>query len=562
MPGRQKHRTKDVSRWGAFLQLLSGASCILIFLTACKGPLDQGVVYKKGKGLSYIEDQFGNHIPDYSTAGYKNGTPLPEVPVRLTLEPSRSSGDDTQRIQRAIDELANRSADEQGIRGAILLKAGTYRVNGRLNIATSGITLRGEGQLEGGTVIEATGATRRSLITLSGMDPEQKAHQQANGGQFSYRHDSEASWEIVDEYVPSGHSVVQVAPVRGLAVGNTIILEQRMNQEWVNTLRMDSFPARSDGQARKPWEPVDFVFQFERTISRIEGGRIYLDAALVNPIFARFGVNRLFKPALPKRLEQSGIENLRLVSAFQPRPDRDDENHAWDGVEIGLAQDCWVKGVTAVHFGQSTVNILPEAIRITVEDCAYLDPVAKQGYGRRHGFINAGQQVLVQRCFTEDCNFPFFIPGHTSGPNVFLDCYAAGEMSVVGPWRYWAMGTLWDNVHAHGLMVRNRGSDGNGWGWSGINQMLWNSTAFDWISVQSPINGWNWAIGCQGRRVASPFLGLTGHISDHGKPREPRSLYMEQLRNRKLDVEVEGVFSRNQDTGTVFIMIRDTLSEK
>ena len=116
-------------------------------------------------------------------------------------------------------------------------------------------------------------------------------------------------------------------------------------------------------------------------------------------------------------------------------------------------------------------------------------PVAQFGYGRRHGFINAGQQVLIQRCFVEDCGYPFFIPEKTCGPNVFLDCYAKGDKSIIDPWRFWAMGTLWDNVYGQRLMIRNRGYDGEGWGWSGINHMFWNSTGFDTISVQSPING-------------------------------------------------------------------------
>ena len=482
--------------------------------------------------------------------------------TEITLQPTPTEEDDTQRIQQALDGLAQRPLNEEGIRGALLLKSGNYHITGQLRISESGIILRGEGQFEDGTVLHATGTQRRSLIILSGEDPDQKAFEQSLNGTFRYRPSSDSDWEIVDEYIPSGKRIVQVAPVRGLNVGDTVILEQRMNQEWVNILGMDAFPPRPDEKPSQPWDPLDFVFQFERTITKIEGGRIHLDTALVNPIFSRFGVNRLFKPVLPNRISNSGVENLRLVSSYRETPNNNDENHAWDGIEIGLAQDCWIKGVTAKHFGQSTVKVLNSAIRLTIEDCAYLEPIARDGYGRKHGFINAGQQVLIQRAFTEDCLYPFFIPERTSGPNVFLDCYAEGEKSVVGPWRFWAMGTLWDNVYAKHLMIRNRGYDGQGWGWSGINHLMWNSTAFDWISVQSPINGWNWAIGCQGQRIPGPFQGLTGHFSDHGKPRTPRSIYMQQLEDRKGADETEGVFSRNQTTGTVFIMTRDTLSEK
>ncbi len=562
MPGRRRNLIPRMFDLKIPLPQLGMVFCTLIFLTACKGPHEQGVKYREGKGLSYIEDQFGNHIPDYSTAGYKNGSPIPDVFIRVTLEPSPEDQDDTERIQQAINDVSEQPPDAHGIRGAVLLKSGHYQVKGRLKISTSGVILRGEGQFEGGTVIHATGSDRRSLITLNGIDPEQEAYNRAAGGVFRYQPSSDSTWEIMDEYIPSGDSVVQVAPVSGLNVGDVVILEQRMNQAWGNQLGMNKFPPRPDEKPSKPWDPSDFVFQFERQITHMDGGRVHLNAALVNPIFARFGENRLFSPTLPGRIEHSGVEHLRLISEFQDMEAANDENHAWDGVEVGLAQDCWIKGVSSLHFGQSTAKVLPGAIRITIEDCAYLAPIAKDGYGRKHGFISAGQQILVQRAFAEGCRFPLLITGRTCGPNVFLDCYAEGEKSIIGPWRYWAMGTLWDNVHANALMIRNRGYEGNDWGWSGINHLFWNSTAFDWISIQSPINGWNWAIGSQGRRIAGSFQGLTGHISHHGKPRSPRSLYVEQLKNRKGADAAHEVISQNQESGTVYFHIRDTLGEK
>lgn len=260
MPGRRRNLIPRMLNRKISLPHFGMVLCTLILLTACKGPHEQGVKYQKGKGLSYIQDQFGNHIPDYSTAGYKNGSPIPDVPTRLTLEPSTTDQDDTDRIQQAIDELSKQSPDAHGIRGAILLEAGHYQVNGRLKISTSGVILRGEGQFEDGTVIHATGAVRRSLITLNGIDPEQEAYNKAAGGVFRYQPSSDSTWEIVDEYIPSGNSVVQVAPVSGLNVGDVVILEQRMNQEWVNQLGMNTFPPRPDEQPSEPWNPSDFFF--------------------------------------------------------------------------------------------------------------------------------------------------------------------------------------------------------------------------------------------------------------------------------------------------------------
>jgi hypothetical protein len=535
--------------------------CFLFLLSGCSKPLDQGIVFKRDKPLEYLKDRFGNQIPDYSTAGYKHTEALPQVPVVLTLSPGKPDTDDTARIQKALDELGQLPADTQGFRGALLLTRGSYKISGQLKMNHSGVVLRGEGQFAGGTILRATGVLQRSLIILHGDDREQDQFEREMNDKFYYRPENEESWEVVDEFVPSGGHVLQISPVKGLGPGDTVILEQRMNEEWVKALGMNEIPARSANQVSQRWDPTDFVFQFERKIDKTEGGRVHLSAPLVNPVFARFGTTRLFKPMLPKRVKQSGVEGLRLISDYRKSAAKDDEAHAWIGVEVSRARDCWVKSVTAVHFAHSTVKAGKEAIGITVENCAYLEPISRFGYGRRHGFSIEGQQILVQRCFVEDGAFPFFTPEQTCGPNVFLDCYASGEKNTIGPWRYWVMGTLWDNVCGERFTIRNRGNEGDNWGWSGINNLFWNCEAFDSISVQSPVNGWNWAIGCRGRRIATPFQGLPGNVSSHGKPIEPRSLFLKQLEDRTDNINASKVANANQATGSVIFQIRENLAE-
>ena len=66
-----------------------------------------------------------NQVPDFSWAGYKNGgVKMPDVPVVLTVEPVE--GDNRSNIQEAIDLVSEMPADAEGIRGAILFKAGKY----------------------------------------------------------------------------------------------------------------------------------------------------------------------------------------------------------------------------------------------------------------------------------------------------------------------------------------------------------------------------------------------------------------------------------------------------
>jgi hypothetical protein len=71
--------------------------------------------------LVYRQDTQGNRVPDFSSVGYSGGTqPIPQVPVQITLSP-QANGDDTARIQQAIDTIFQHPLDAQGLRGAVLL---------------------------------------------------------------------------------------------------------------------------------------------------------------------------------------------------------------------------------------------------------------------------------------------------------------------------------------------------------------------------------------------------------------------------------------------------------
>ena len=106
--------------------------------------------------LVYVPDDDGNVIPDFSYAGYMGGgVKLPELPVKITLEPVE--GDDSIQIQRAINRISDMPPDENGFRGAILLKKGIYDLRSPLWIVTGGIVLRGEGNGPEDTVLTGYG---------------------------------------------------------------------------------------------------------------------------------------------------------------------------------------------------------------------------------------------------------------------------------------------------------------------------------------------------------------------------------------------------------------------
>ena len=104
--------------------------------------------------LVYLKDPKGNRLPDFSHVGYHSGErAIPHVPVKITLESSQ--GDDTQRIQDALDKLSTFPPDKVGFRGALLLKRGVYRVEGTL--------LR--------TVVLFSGATATARMAPSSLPP-------------------------------------------------------------------------------------------------------------------------------------------------------------------------------------------------------------------------------------------------------------------------------------------------------------------------------------------------------------------------------------------------------
>lgn len=107
----------------------------------------------------------GDRIIDFSYAGFKQSEePIPAVPTVVTLAPPAGEakpqgkmkypvGINSHRlIQEALNKVAAREPDADGFRGAVLLKRGTWHLNGGLQVR-SGVVLRGEGDGEDGTVL-------------------------------------------------------------------------------------------------------------------------------------------------------------------------------------------------------------------------------------------------------------------------------------------------------------------------------------------------------------------------------------------------------------------------
>lgn len=494
-------------------------------------------------------DEFGNVIPDFSLAGYRNGgVPLPVAPVVETLQ-SNAEGDDSERIQSALDRVAKRPArPEDGVRGAVMLERGLFRCVSTLNVRP-GVTLRGSGQDADGTTILATmiprGDRKPTLIRVQG-DGETKT--------------TGTPQPILDEKVPLGARVLRIGNVEGIRIGDLVLVQRNCNDKWIQDLRMDRMRLPSGGFQ---WKPDGYQLRWSARVSGVKPGLIQLDTPVICAIERQYGGGTLSK-AVDTRQGGASVENLRLESVYQKGAENSDEAHAWNAISMNGLVDSWVKNVTAVHFAYACVATGKGASRITVQDCAMIDPVSLIKGGRRYSFPAGGQFNLFQRCYTRNGRHDLVVGNRDLGPTVYLDCLAEKAHSDIGPHHRWACGHLYDNIRGGAINVQDRGGAGTGHGWAGNCQVLWNCVATSLI-CQKPWDpgSQNWAVGCIGPAgKPSQKERPDGFILSPGKPVAPRSLYLAQLEKRLGPDAVRAVTTVEQREGTIHEALRKRFNTK
>ena len=457
--------------------------------------------------LQYAIDARGNKVPDFSHAGYRGGGhPLPSPPATITLAPI--PGDDGVRIQAAIDHVAALPVNDHGIRGVVALTSGSFEVAGALTISHSGVILRGSGNSAAGTTLVAIGHGRRTLIAVTGQPrPTIPAE----------------SWiPIAANYVPVGTNRLNVPSNSGFSSGDTVLIKRPSTQEWIDHLGMGSV----DDRPSPIWKPGQLDILWERTLSAIREETVEFDVPLTCSLDRKFGEASMAVQTWPGRISNVGIENLRLVSESNS-PNPLNEEHAWIGISIRNAQDCWVSDVVASGFVTSAVNLLESTRRITVQDCQSIAPISELAGYRRHSFYSAGQQSLFLRCRAEQGRHDFALGWAAPGPNAFVYCEASRAHDFSGPIESWVTGALYDNLvmDGGGLRFDHREIWDNGVAWTAANCMAWQCTA-PLIVTKTPPDADNWMIGCWAQ-----FSG-TGTWRNANEFVDPDSLYEAQLEER------------------------------
>jgi hypothetical protein len=478
------------------------------FLFAQTGSSSLISINSNGK-LEYTSDSHGNIIPDYSYVGYKNGdSVIPLVPVVKTI--TAVVGDNLSSIQNAINIVAALPLIN-GLRGAILLKAGNYYISDTVKIKASGIVLRGEGN---STILHATKTSKYDLIQIQGSS--------------SLLANTASSKKIQGTYLPVGVRSFDVASGHTFVVGDDVLLQRKPKTSWITLIGMDTL-TNIDPTA-KNWTTSLYTMNYRRKIIAVNGNTISVDAPVVEAIDATYADGYLMKYTWTGKIENIGIENMYIDSDYNGAQD---ENHGWDAITFDNMQNGWVQNVEAHHFGYSTVNIFRNAHFVSVINCKNIDPISISTGGRKYSFMIGGQRCLVKNCYSKGGRHDFVLGSRAAGPNVFIDGVSDNQLDHSGPHNNWAVGTLLENIVSTNEMdAENRLDFGGGNGWAGAQTMFWNCVA-DTFKVQNPPGSINWVIGCTGvvTNKGTKVLGLPGVYESTGNAIS-FSLYNQQLCER------------------------------
>jgi hypothetical protein len=479
-------------------------------------------VYAGSDGkLAYKRLSKGDRIMDFSYAGYMGGgVSIPSVPVQKTIAPS--GADDTAAIQAAIGAVSSLPLIG-GLRGAVVLQAGTYMLNAPLTISASGVVLRGAGSGTTGTTLQMTGQAH-TAFSIAGA-----GSYQTTGTGVS----------ITDAYVPSGAVSFHVSDATGFALGNTVLVRRPITAAWVQLMGMDKL-VDSMGQPQT-WLAVGGTITTDRTIQAISGNTISLDAPLTDSFDAQYlgpTGGSMVKYGFAGRISQVGLEDLRVVGPAVDVPITDPQ---YTVLQMNDVIDAWVRNI-AVQDTQNSFSIDGRAKRVTLENVNVTHTVPHTGDGMAD-FSISGTQTLVDRCSSNGSgSWPIVTQGQETGPIAVVH-FVSDQPSGISPHQRWATGLLADASQfpnspkgTPGVAFWDRGIHGSGQGWTLGWGVAWNVTT-PFVLVQEPPGSENWCIGCTGAAVTLAPAGSTttppnGVFESSGALVSPASLYLAQLCDR------------------------------
>ncbi len=547
------------------LLLFLGMICSSLFAQTWQSRLLE--IDSEGR-LTYYPDDDGFVIPNFSHAGYRGGdSEIPVIPVKKKISPV--PGDNTAHIQAAINEVAAMAADANGHKGAVLLTAGKYEIQGTVNLNSSGVVLRGAGDGEdenSNTILYATGNSPANrdvvLIGNSGI----------NGPNYWY-YGTSSSVNIMTPQINVGDYSFDVTSTASYNVGDRVIIFHPVSQAWLDAIDGGGVSRELVNGVEQPGPNAPWPLtkpagtglpnhiMYNRIITAIDGNTVTVDAPFFYTLDKSLTQCSMHKySALADFVSEVGVENIRVDIATNGSAT--DNDHAPYGFHTKGVDNGWITGCTVLHHSLSAFRT--EATnRTTIENCRAMDPVGTNSGGYRYGFNTyaASQLVLFKNCYSRGSRHDFISDGiSTTSGCVFLRCVSEGAIETSEAHRYWTSGMLFDcldmkNTSRYLLMgLGNRGNFGNDHGWSAAHCFIWNSQipGDKAILLQKPPTAQNYAIGFRGGEIRDNWCFKPeplGYVEGFNNPGilEPESLYEAQWNDRHRQ---EPTFLKDSKKGT------------
>jgi hypothetical protein len=491
---------------------------------------NSSILYKGTDGsLIYHSDEEGNRIPDFSYAGYRGGgVPLFQMQVVTTLDPS-PTGNDTQQIQQALNEVGALEPDENGHRGAVLLNPGIYYINSRITIQHSGVVLRGSGDGDNpaeNTIIHAAKTIGNVSIQVG---PGNVNWNYSSGSPIS---------QITTEFVAVGSRHFAVANASVFSVGDDVVIFHRATQQWIEAVEYGG----TSSTHPDVWTPSDVNLNIvmKRKITGISDSIIALDVPVYNHLNRSLSESLVYKVNLGGQISESGVEHFRLVLESDG-PEAN--NHGNNAIIFNGVTDSWAYGVTVLHFRFTGIGATNSTF-VTIQNSRALEPHSPIDGGYRYNFnvMSRANNILftdVHASYGRHC----FVSNGTATVSgvVFHNGTSHHAYNASEGHRRWSMGLLFDNLIFNEAVTNiviglyNRGTYGTNHGWSSAHSVAWNSDPGPEkrIVIQKPPTAQNYGIA--NREIVhgtGPFAGPAGFIEGTNQTPELTSLYDAQLYDR------------------------------
>jgi hypothetical protein len=504
------------------------AALLVLLGTAASGERWRSELYPADWTPAFTA-QDGSFLHDFSYAGYRGGEWPPPRPTRRFTVVADATGkqDATGGFRKAIEAAAKHG------RAEVRVPAGTFRIDGSLEITARGTVMRGEG------------ASKTRLWFTRDRNRQGSAHFVLRG-----RVRRKGEWALAEDGANRAMTV-RLKNSTGLAAGQQIAIGFVITDAFRKQHGMERFWKFSANK----WRPF-----FRRTIVSLDGNVVRLDVPLRYPALVRNGASLRLEEG---HLRDCGIEDLAIANASSPDAAWADRQVA--AIELSDCVDCWVSGVESFASPNPTAgrrHLLSSGIRVrgskrvTIARCRMANPQHRGGGGNGYLFeIRASNEVLVRNCEAEAGRHNF-IQNWDFGTNgcVFLRIHSSGSRAFLGrrdpigfpaaSEYHHALATAClvdDSVIDDGFFANNRGGYSSGAGHAATQCVFWNVRGTG--TIRSLQFGRGYVIGTGPNLTAQTDLrdprGLGTAPADWteglGKAAslDPKSLYEDQ-RDRRL----------------------------